>query len=71
MRKHRRQTDLRLVFGFFLLLLFVGDGLILLIYGGRAAVSGLFCIGAGAFLVAMLWGILTVLEWVGNHTGQW
>ena len=47
LRRYARTTNIRLGVGFFLLLLLVGDGLIFLIYGRNAAVSGLLCIFAG------------------------
>jgi hypothetical protein len=47
LRQYARSTNLRLVIGFVVLLLLVGDGLIFLIYGPGAAVSGLICIFAG------------------------
>lgn len=71
MREQRRQTELRLVIGFILLLLLVGDGLILLLYGPGAALSGLICLGAGVLLLLLLWGFLSALEWLGERTGQW
>lgn len=47
LREYARKTNIRLAVGFFLLLLFVGDGLIYWIYGPAAAVSGLICIFGG------------------------
>ncbi len=46
-RKYARQTNLRLVIGFLVLLFVVGDGLIYLFYGMGAAVLGLLCLTAG------------------------
>lgn len=60
--EHRRGTTRRLVGGFALLLLLVGDGLIFLIYGRWAALSGLLCIGGALALFGLLWGILLGLS---------
>ena len=69
--KFARETNRRLIIGFVLLLIIVGDGLILFIYGPSAAVSGLLCIFAGLAPFALLWGILTWLDWLGKRTDQW
>lgn len=69
--KFTRETNRRLIVGFVLLLIIVGDGLILLIYGPAAAASGLLCILAGLAPFALLWAILTALEWLGTRTDQW
>lgn len=62
LREFRRRLDFRLLLGFFLILLLVGDGLILLLYGTSAALAGLLCIVAGACGLAALWAILTLLD---------
>ncbi len=54
LRQYARQTNFRLVVGFILLLLVVGDGLIYLFYGKSAAATGLFCILAGLVPVILL-----------------
>lgn len=59
LRQYGTQTNLRLVAGFVLLLLFVGEGLIWLIYGTGAAIFGLLCIFAAivpiVFIILILW----------------
>lgn len=60
LRQYARQTNFRLVLGFILLLLIVGDGLIYLIYGKSAAATGLFCILAG--LVPVI--IIAIAFWI-------
>ena len=62
LRKYTRQTQVRLIAGGVLLLLIVGDGLIYLIYGPAAAVSGLICIGAGLVPIAIIVGILWIMD---------
>lgn len=71
LRQFSRQTNKRLIIGFILLLLIVGDGLILLIYGMPAAISGLLCLLAGLAPLALLWAILNGLDWLGQRTDQW
>ena len=71
MREFRRQTDMRLIGGFVLILLLVGGGLIAWLYGPAAAGLGVVCILAGLSPVAILWLILKALEWWGRRTGQW
>ena len=55
LRKYHRQTTIRLIIGGILLLFIVGTGLIYLIYGQPAAMSGFVCLAIGMFpLVAIL-----------------
>jgi hypothetical protein len=62
LREYRQGTTRRLVAGFVLLLLLVGDGLIYWIYGGWAALSGLLCIAGALALFGLLWLILLGLS---------
>ncbi len=66
LRQYARQTNFRLVVGFIILLLVVGDGLILLFYGKSAALTGMFCILAGlipvVMIVAAFWIIGVILK---------
>ncbi len=54
LRKYARQTNARLVVGFILILLLVGDGLIYLFYGRSAAATGLFCLLASLAPVVLI-----------------
>lgn len=47
LRKYARQTNVRLLAGFILLLFIVGDGLIYVYYGKESALLGLICILLG------------------------
>jgi hypothetical protein len=64
LRRYARQTNVRLLIGFLLVLFIVGDGLIYIFFGGGSAIMGLLCILAGLaplLLIALaLWG----LEWL-------
>jgi hypothetical protein len=62
LRRYARQTSVRLVVGFILLLFLVGDGLIWYFYGRGAALFGLLCILGGLGLFALIGGILWVME---------
>jgi fatty acid desaturase len=53
LRKFSKQTIRRLIFGTILILIVVGIGLILLIYGKNAAITGLLCV-AGMLLPILL-----------------
>jgi hypothetical protein len=61
LRRYHRQTNRRLVIGFFLILFILGDGMIWYFYGKESALFGLLCLVAGStpiFLVSLiLWGM--------------
>lgn len=62
LRKYTSQTTTRLIIGGFILVLIVGDGLILMIYGREAALMGLICLIAGLLPLVLIWGILWGME---------
>lgn len=70
LRKYANQTNTRLIVGGILVLLIIGDGLIWVIYGGGAAITGLLCIGAGLFPILIIIGILAVMEWIVKRNRQ-
>ena len=61
LRKFAKQTNFRLILGGLLLVFVVGDGLIFIIYGQRAALLGFICLllGMAPLVVILLvfWGI--------------
>ena len=63
LRKYARNTNLRLVFGFVVLLLFLGDGLIFWIYGREAGVLGLLCILGGLTPLALIALVLGLMDY--------
>lgn len=63
LRRYRRQTERRLAIAVVLCLLFVGGGLVALIYGTGAAVMAVSCLLFGCAIFALLWFILTLMEW--------
>jgi len=66
LRQYARQTNVRLVFGFILLLLVVGDGLIYLFYGRGAAIMGLICILGGLSPIILIYVTLQVIDWIAR-----
>ena len=70
LRKYARQTNIRLLVGFILLLLLVGDGLIYLIYGQGAAVFGLLCILAGLSPLLVIYLVLVIIDRIANIENQ-
>jgi hypothetical protein len=67
MRKYSRQTNIRLLIGFIVLLFVVGGGLIYWFYGSRAALLGLICLIVGLLPLLLIWLILVGLEWVAKR----
>lgn len=70
LRRYSRQTNFRLLIGFFLLLVLVGVGSIYFIYGRDAAWMGLVCILGALVPVVLVWGLLTILGWVAKKVDQ-
>lgn len=69
MRKYSRQTTIQLIIGGLLLLFIVGDGLIYLIYGPNAAISGLLCLAAGMGPILIIAGIMALIGWIAKRYG--
>ena len=69
-RSYMKDTNVRLVAGALLLLFFVGDGLIWLIYGFGAAMMGLLCM-AGAFVpIGLILLLLNLSDWIVKRAGR-
>lgn len=64
LRHYSRQTTARLVIGGVILVFVVGDGLIYLVYGQRAAIAGLICIGAGLLPLFLTLVFFRVSDWL-------
>ena len=62
MRAYRRRSDRALLIAVVLALLVVGGGLIALIWGPAAFLTGLPCLLFGAGLIVVLWLLLTGIE---------
>ena len=70
LRRYARQTNARLLAGFILILLLVGDGLIYWIYGREAAILGLICLAAGLGPLLLIALILKLMEWAVERANQ-
>ncbi len=64
LRRYAKQTNLRLLVGFFLLLVLVGDGLIYLFYGPGSATVGLICVGMALVPALLVWLVLLLMDWI-------
>lgn len=70
LRRYARQTHVRLIVGGVLLLFIVGDGLIYLIYGPNAAVSGLICLGIGLIPLLLIFLSLAIMDWIVKRANR-
>lgn len=64
LRKYARQTNARLLLGFFAILFVVGVGLIYLIWGREAAVLASLCLFGALVPAALIWLALTLMGWI-------
>ena len=64
LRKYKRSTDTRLVVGAITLLFIAGLGLIWLIYGFGAAVTGFLCILAAFVPIGLIFISLYGMDWI-------
>ncbi|MBK8987237.1 MAG: hypothetical protein IPM39_14345 [Chloroflexi bacterium] len=62
MRRYRKESDKRLLALVIFMLVVVGGGLIGLIFGWEAMAAAVPCLLAGAFLILVPWGLLTLAE---------
>ena len=70
LRHYARQTNTRLLVGFFIILILVGLGMIYAIWGSSAAVSGLICIGAAMVPAVLIWLMLSILGWIVKKVNE-
>lgn len=70
LRQYARQTNFRLAIGGLLLLFLVGDGLIYLIWGRQAAISGLLCLGAGMLPLITILLVFWLMEWIVKRANK-
>ncbi len=67
-RETRRRNDRILLWLVVGMLIVVGTVLIGAIWGLPAAITGGLCLGGGAILILLLWGLLSLMEkWVGDE----
>lgn len=65
-RAYSKQTTVRLIVGGVGILFLIGDGLVYIIYGPAAAISGFLCLGAGLLPVLIIMGIFWVMDKMVN-----
>jgi TM2 domain-containing membrane protein YozV len=70
LRKYAKQTNIRLIIGFLLVLFFIGDGMIYLIFGQGAAVMGFICLLAGLTPIILIIFALWIIEWVAHRNNR-
>ena len=67
LRQYAKQTNIRLIIGFILVLFLIGDGLILLFFGKGAAIMGLICIIAALLPVVLIIMALWIIDWIARR----
>lgn len=64
LREYARQTNVRLLVGFIILLFVIGDGLVYVIYGPGAALMGALCLAGGLAPLLLIWLALVAMDWI-------
>ena len=70
LRQYARQTNVRLLIGFILLLFLVGDGLIYIFIGREAALMGLICLLSTLAPVLLILVALWVIDWIAQRANK-
>ena len=70
LRRYASQTTFQLIAGGLILLFIVGDGLIYIIFGSRAAMLGLFCLAGGLVPIGVIILILAIIDWVVRRSNS-
>jgi energy-converting hydrogenase Eha subunit E len=70
LRKYARNTNIRLLVGFILLLFTVGGSLIYMIYGANGALFAVICLLAGLAPLLLIALILWGMEWVVKRINE-
>lgn len=66
-RSYQGRLERELVIGGLLVGLVVGVGLIYLFWGATPALTSLACFGLFLGVIALVWGILFVIGWLGER----
>jgi hypothetical protein len=67
LRSYARQTNIRLIAGFILLVFIIGDGLIYVFFGQGAAIMGLLCLVGVSMPLILILIALWIIDWVAKH----
>ena len=70
LRKYARNTNIRLLVGFIILLFTVGGGLIYMIYGLEGTIFGFICLLTGLAPLALIALILWGMEWIVKRANE-
>jgi glucose-6-phosphate-specific signal transduction histidine kinase len=70
LRKYAQQTNIRLIAGALLVLFVIGDGLIYVIYGAGAAITGLLCLAGGLLPIVLIFLFFILLDWVVKRANR-
>lgn len=70
LRKYAKQTNFRLILGGLLLLFVVGLGSIYILYGPRAALTGMICLVVGLSPLLLIWIMFLLIEFVTRKAGD-
>jgi membrane protein implicated in regulation of membrane protease activity len=70
LRQYAKQTNVRLVVGFILLLFIIGDGLILIFIGKGAALMGLVCLAGVAVPLLLIVFALWLIDWIVKRNNR-
>lgn len=70
LRRYSRETNVRLIAGGILLLFIIGDGLIYVVYGQNAALSGLVCLFVGFFPLVLIYLSLVAMGWIAGRVNR-
>ncbi len=70
LRRYARQTNIRLLAGFILILFLIGIGLIYVFYGQQAAILGIICMIFGLSPLLVIWFSLAIIDWVVKRANR-
>ena len=70
LRKYTRQTNIRLLIGFILVLTIVGSILVVVFYSVTALPTFFICLIAGLAPLLAIWLILKGMEWIVKRSNQ-
>jgi hypothetical protein len=67
LRQYSKQTNIRLIIGFLLILFIIGDGMIYMFFGRGAAIMGFICLLAGLIPIILIIFALWIIEWIAHR----
>ena len=70
LREYAKQTNIQLAVGAFVLLFILGLGLIWLIYGPGAAITGFLCLLGAMVPIVLILLFLLGLDWIVKHANS-